>query len=194
MKHLTDEELVVFCKKGDEVAIEELFSRYRFLLGKISRGYFLLGSDNEDLMQEAMIGLYKAILSFDTKQNVSFKNFAILCVRRNILSAIKKSNSQKNKALNESLSLSDLTGDQDDNYLFVPEVVPLTDEKLIEEEKLEEIKTKIVELLSKLELEILNLYLKGKSYDDMSKTLQISKKSVDNALSRIKKKLEFLTK
>ena len=186
--------MVVFCKKGDEVAIEELFSRYRFLLGKISRGYFLLGSDNEDLMQEAMIGLYKAILSFDTKQNVSFKNFAILCVRRNILSAIKKSNSQKNKALNESLSLSDLTGDQDDNYLFVPEVVPLTDEKLIEEEKLEEIKTKIVELLSKLELEILNLYLKGKSYDDMSKTLQISKKSVDNALSRIKKKLEFLTK
>lgn len=194
MTNLTDEELIAKCKSGDAVGIEEIFSRYKFLLEKISRSYFLLGSDKEDLLQEAMIGLYKAILSFDKNQNASFKTFAILCIRRNILSAIKKSNSQKNKTLNECLSLSDLTGDEEENFLFLPSDSRLTDENIIEKEKLQEIKEQIIKTLSKLELKILNLYLKGFSYEDMSKNLKITHKSVDNALSRIKKKLEFLTK
>lgn len=194
LTNLTDEELIIKCKSGDAFSIEEIFSRYKFLLEKISRSYFLLGSDNDDLLQEAMIGLYKAILSFDKNQNTSFKTFAILCVRRNILSAIKKSNSKKNKVLNECLSLSDLTGDEEDNFLFLPSDPRLTDENMIEKEKLQEIKQQIVKTLSKLELKILNLYLKGFSYETMSKNLDVSRKSVDNALSRIKKKLEFLTK
>ena len=194
MKNITDEELIEKCKSGDDIAIEEIFSRYKFLLEKISRSYFLLGSDNEDLLQEAMIGLYKAILSYDKNQNASFKTFAILCVRRNILTAIKKSNSQKNKTLNECVSLSDLNGDEEENILFLPYDSRNTDENIIEKEKLQEIKQQIVKTLSKLELKILNLYLKGFSYSNMSKKLDISNKSVDNALSRIKKKLEFLSK
>jgi len=194
LKNITDEELIEKCKSGDDIAIEEIFSRYKFLLEKISRSYFLLGSDNEDLLQEAMIGLYKAILSYDKNQNASFKTFAILCVRRNILTAIKKSNSQKNKTLNECVSLSDLNGDEEENILFLPYDSRNTDENIIEKEKLQEIKQQIVKTLSKLELKILNLYLKGFSYSNMSKKLDISNKSVDNALSRIKKKLEFLSK
>lgn len=194
MTNLTDEELIVKCKSGDTFAIEEIFSRYKPLLEKISRGYFLLGSDNDDLVQEAMIGLYKAILSFDKNQNASFKTFATLCARRNILSAIKKSNSQKNKTLNECLSLSDITGDDEENFLFLPPNSLLAYENIIEKEKMQEIKQQIIKSLSKLELKILSLYLKGFSYDYMSKNLNITVKSVDNALCRIKKKLQFLTK
>lgn len=193
MKTLTDEMLVALCKKGNENAIEQLFLRYKPILQKLTRGYFLLGSDEDDLMQEAMIGLYKAILSFDAASAASFKTFASICVRRNILSAIKKSNTLKNKILNDSLSLSGfMANDDDDALLFLPYEPKNTDEMIMEDESFEETKKEILKKLSKLELKILGLYLKGEPYQQIATSLSITTKSVDNALSRIKNKLQFL--
>ncbi|MGI5842121.1 MAG: sigma-70 family RNA polymerase sigma factor [Christensenellales bacterium] len=193
MKTLTDEKLVALCKKGDEHAIEQLFLRYKPILHSLTRGYFLLGSDEDDLMQEAMIGLYKAILSFNESGVASFKTFASICVRRNILSAIKKSNTLKNKILNDSLSLSGfMANDDDDAFLFLPYEPKNTDEMIMEDESFEETKKEILKKLSKLELKILGLYLKGEPYQQIATSLSITTKSVDNALSRIKNKLQFL--
>lgn len=194
MKKLDDETLVFESKNGNEEAIEVLFSRYKPFLYKIIRGYFLLGADEEDLLQEAMIGLYKAILSFDKTKQTSFKTFANLCVRRNILDAIKKSNAQKHKVLNDSLSLSALGNfeDSEENTLYISIKETLLDEQVMEDEKFDEIVSLIKKSLSKLEFGVLNEYLKGHSYQYIAEKLNISTKSVDNALNRIKNKLQFL--
>lgn len=195
LENLTDEELANLSKNLNDEALEILMKRYKALLSKIVRGYFLLGASKDDVMQEAYIGLYKAVLSYDKVKNASFKTFAMLCVRRNILSAIKKSNSQKNKLLNESVSLTDLKNDEDEeSVLFLPSFFTMTDEAIIQNEKFEEVKSLIIKKLSRLELEILKYYLKGYSYSDMAKKLTITTKTVDNALSRIKSKLQFLIK
>lgn len=196
MKKLDDETLVLQCKKGNEEALENLFFRYKPLLHKIMRGYFLLGSDEEDLLQEAMIGLYKAILSFDKEKQTSFKAFATVCVRRSILDAIKKANAQKHKLLNDSVSLSALSSfeDEEENALYLSIKETLLDEQFMEDEKYEEILALIKKSLSKLEFEVLNEYLKGYSYQYISEKLGLTIKSVDNALNRIKTKLEFLRK
>lgn len=195
LENLTDEELANLSKNLNDEALEILMKRYKALLSKIVRGYFLLGASKDDVMQEAYIGLYKAVLSYDKVKNASFKTFAMLCVRRNILSAIKKSNSQKNKLLNESVSLTDLKNDEDEeSVLFLPSFFTMTDETIIQNEKFEEVKSLIIKKLSRLELEILKYYLKGYSYSDMAKKLTITTKTVDNALSRIKSKLQFLIK
>lgn len=196
MKKLEDQELIKQSKEGNAEAVEILLSRYKPLLNKVTRGFFLLGSDHEDLMQEAMIGLYKAILSFDASKQTSFKTFATLCVRRNILDAIKKSNAQKHKILNDSVSLSSLSSfeEDDDNAVYISIKEALLDEQLIENENFEEITNKIKQSLSKMEFEVLNEFLKGHSYIFIAEKLEISTKSVDNALNRIKSKLQFLKK
>lgn len=196
LANLTDEELVEKSKQGNQQAFEVLARKYKFFLQKITRCYFLVGSDQDDLIQEATIALFKAIQSFDSSQSTSFKTFASLVVKRHILSSIKQSNTQKNKILNESLSLSNLQNseDEEESFLYLPNYVLNLDEKLIEKEKLEEIKEKIIKSLSKMELNILNEYLKGYSYQTIAEKLATNPKSVDNALSRIKNKLQFLLK
>ena len=104
VKKQTDEELVTLSKQGDRTATDELLLRYSALVRSLSRGFFLVGGETEDLIQEGMIGLYQAITDYEDKEKKSFKNFAYLCVRRKIIDALKKSTSQKNKALNESVS------------------------------------------------------------------------------------------
>lgn len=190
----TDEELIVLSKQGSDKATQDLFERYKSTIQKISRGYFLFGADDEDLIQEGMIGLYKAVLGYDKQKEASFKTFANICIRRNILSAIKKSNTQKNKVLNESLSLSGLKNfeEEDEGQLYLPTNTKSVDQKLIEQENLKEVKKQIQEKLSSFEISVLSLYLKGMSYEEMAKHLDAPKKSVDNALSRIKSKLKFL--
>ncbi len=191
MREFTNEELVEKVKKGNEVAIEILFARFKALLNKISRSFFLLGGDNEDVMQEAMLGLYKACLNYKGGGETSFKTFAILCIKRNILSAIKKNNTMKNKILNESISLSKIFFNEEEDVTISCDIL-YPDEKIIENESYEEVKKLICSKLSHLELKILNQFLMGLSYDEMSKKLDVTKKSIDNALRRIKVKLQFL--
>ena len=191
---MTDEQLASLAKQGDYNAELELFNKYRNVINKFSRGYFLIGGDVEDLIQEGMIGLYKAIINFDPKKNVSFKTFASTCIRHQLQSAIKVSSSEKNKILSSAISISDSPLDEEDGDLeiFIPSSLPSPDDKVLEKERFKEIKDKIIDTLSALELKVLSLYLKGYSYQEISSLGGLSKKSIDNALTRIKNKLAFL--
>lgn len=191
-KIITNEELVEKIKVGDEEALDQLFSRFQLHIQKLARSYFLFGGDHQDLVQEAMIGLYSACNSYKKEMFTSFYSFACLCMKRRVLSAIKSAGRNKNKALNESLSIYGMMED-DHVELYIPQNILFPDEKIEQNEKYEEVKEIIVKTLSKLELKILSLYLKGLSYEEISQKLDITKKSVDNALSRIKNKLKFLT-
>lgn len=192
IENLENEELVKLIKTGDEDALDELIRRFKPHLNRLSRSYFLFGGEEEDIKQEAMIGLYSACISYKQDMKCNFNSFASLCMKRRILSAIKKANRNKNKALNESVSIHTKIDSTNEVELYLPQYVFNPDEKFEENENYEEIKEKIVKALSKLELKILSLFLKGLSYDEIAKTLNVTKKSVDNALSRIKTKLKFL--
>ena len=183
----TDEQLALKVQKGDDYAIELLFERYKPLLNKICRSFFLFGAESQDLMQEAMIGLYKACMNFN-EQIASFQTFANICVKRRILDAVKKSNSQKNKIIDESFSI---TPDEEDNFLSL-EGNP--DQHIVENENFNELKQEIFCKLSDFELIVLKYYLQGLSYNQIATKLNRPAKSVDNALSRIKQKLQPLNK
>ena len=191
---MTDEELVLKAQKNDEASVNLLLTRYKHLVNKIARSYFLADGDSEDILQEGMIGLYKAIINFDPKKNVSFKTFASTCIRHQLQSAIKVSSSEKNKILSSAISISDSPLDEEDGDLeiFIPSSLPSPDDKVLEKERFKEIKDKIIDTLSALELKVLSLYLKGYSYQEISSLGGLSKKSIDNALTRIKNKLAFL--
>ncbi len=191
---MTDEELVLKAQKNDEASVNLLLTRYKHLVNKIARSYFLADGDSEDILQEGMIGLYKAIINFDPAKNVSFKTFASTCIRHQLQSAIKVSSSEKNKILSSAISISDSPLDEEDGDLeiFIPSSLPSPDDKVLEKERFKEIKDKIIDTLSALELKVLSLYLKGYSYQEISSLSGLSKKSIDNALTRIKNKLAFL--
>ncbi len=196
MQKKTDEELVKLIKAGEIGAEEELFSRFKPMVSSVARSYFLLGSELDDLIQEGMIGLYKACQSYSEK-NASFKTFAYICIKRQIQSAVKHANRQKNKILNNYVSLDAQggykTGDgEEEALLILPSSNLSPDDEMIEKENLEEIVYKIKSALSPLELKVLTLYLKGNSYQTISKMVGKNYKSVDNSLHRIKNKLEFL--
>ena len=142
-----------------------------------------------------MIGLYKSIIHFNQQKNASFKTFASTCIKHQIQSAIRIASSEKNKVLSSAIPLIDQTDNDEDEELKelpIPSDLPSPDDKLIEKEKLQEIKQKIYQKLTPLELKVLSLYLKGYSYNEISQIGNINKKSIDNALSRIKTKLSFL--
>ena len=192
---MTDEELSLKAQEGDESSVDILLSKYKSLVNKIARSYFLTGGDIEDIAQEGMIGLYKAIIHFNQQKNASFKTFASTCIKHQIQSAIRIASSEKNKVLSSAIPLIDQTdNDEDEEHkeLPIPSYLPSPDDKLIEKEKLQEIKQKIYQKLTPLELKVLSLYLKGYSYNEISQIGNINKKSIDNALSRIKTKLSFL--
>lgn len=192
----TDEELVLLAQKGDTDAELEVFSHYRNLLRKVCRSYFLIGGDSDDLMQEGMIGLYKAIKSYSKDKNVSFAAYAGLCVKRQIQTAIKKANSQKNLILSTAIPLTtqDKFDDEDDDSpeIIIPSSEQSADDKMIYEETLYETTELIKQKLSKMELQVLVKYLNGYSYKEISVQTGLTEKSIDNALSRIKKKLSIL--
>ena len=200
MENYSDNELITLFREGDENAFGFLLERYKQLVSKIARSYFLVGAEYEDLIQEAMIGLYKAIKNYDTKNSASFSTFARMCIERNIQSAVKVANREKNKALNGSVSLSNqgeikINEDEDEEIsIVIPSSILSPDEKLEQSERIKQIKEQIVSLLSKFELEVLALYLKGYTYTQIALKLNMSNKRIDNALSRIKQKLAFLKK
>ena len=169
MIELLDEELSIKAQKGNEEAVNTLLIRYKNLVNKISRRYFLVGSDIEDIVQEGMIGLYKAIMNFSQDKNASFKTFASTCITE------------------------DPTFEEDEKLGFeLFNELPSPVEKIIEKEKMQEIKDIVKEALSPLEQKILALYLGGYNYNEIAQIASISKKSIDNGLSRIKNKLSFL--
>lgn len=192
---MTDEELVYKAQQGDDISVNTLLSKYKSLVNKLARSYFLIGGDMEDIIQEGMIGLYKAIKHFTLNKNASFKTFASTCIKHQIQNAIKIASSEKNKVLSTAIPIFEQTDfdDEDDiKEIFLPSDLPTPDDKLIEKEQLEEIKNKIIDKLSNLEFKVLTLYLQGYSYNEIAKLGKLNKKSIDNALSRIKNKLSFL--
>lgn len=190
-----EEILLKSAQEGNEESIEKLFSVYKPLVNKIARSYFLTGGDIEDLVQEGMIGLFKAIKNFKQNKNTSFKTFATTCIKNQIQSAIRVASSEKNMILSTALSIEqpNVIDDEDEEIeIVLPSPLPKPDEKIENKENFKEIARKIISTLSQLELKILIDYLKGYNYNEIALKNKITKKSVDNALSRIKNKLSFL--
>lgn len=195
MKKMTDEELVKLAKKGDENAENTLLERYKDLVVKISRSYFIIGGELEDIVQEGMIGLYKAIKNFKTDKNATFKTFAITCIKHQIQTAIKKANTKKNLPLSNSVSLQSFSENEEEEFLPVNLIFQVSpDEKIIGRENYKDLIETIKQTLSKKEFEVLKYYLHGYSYKEIAEFLGLNQKSIDNSLSRIKNKLKNIHK
>nr|WP_289038565.1 RNA polymerase sporulation sigma factor SigH [uncultured Allobacillus sp.] len=194
MMELEDERLVELVQQGDGQALNQLILKYKgFVRGK-ARTYFLIGADREDIIQEGMIGLYKAIRDYRPDKLSSFKMFAELCVTRQIITAIKTATRQKHIPLNSYVSLDKPIYDEDSDRTLIDIIAEdeLGDPEklLINREKNGDMEIKMREVLSELEQEVLNLYLDGCSYQEISLKLNRHVKSIDNALQRVKRKLE----
>jgi RNA polymerase sporulation-specific sigma factor len=191
---IDDEDIVEKAKDGDPQALEYLITKYKNFVRAKARSYFLIGADKEDIIQEGMIGLYKAIRDYNKDKLTSFKAFAELCITRQIITAIKTATRQKHIPLNSYVSLNKPIYDEesDRTLLDVISGVKITDpeELIISQEELMSMECKIGEILSDLELEVLMAYLEGKSYQEIAVELDRHVKSIDNALQRVKRKLE----
>ena len=191
----TDEGLVELARAGEDAAIDVLLTRYRHYARAKARSYFLAGADKEDIVQEGMIGLYKAIRDFEPEHNTAFRAFAELCITRQIITAIKTATRQKHQPLNSYVSLNRPIGggDDDDRSLADSiETIEVADpaELVISAEEVQTIKAQMGEVLSPFEVEVLEHYIDGKSYQQIADMLGRHVKSIDNALQRIKRKLE----
>lgn len=192
--NMMDEELVLSARDGDKEALEFIINKYKNFVRAKARSYFLIGADREDIVQEGMIGLYKSIRDFKNDKLSSFRAFAELCITRQIITAIKTATRQKHIPLNSYVSLNKPIYDEesDRTLLDILTATKITDpeELIISMEELCSIESKIGEILSDLELEVLMSYLQGKSYQEIAVDLDRHVKSIDNALQRVKRKLE----
>lgn len=194
-EQLTDEALIDLVRQRDFDAEEALYVRYKQIVRSKARAYFLIGADREDIIQEGMIGLYKAVLDFDPTRETSFHVFAELCITRQIINAIKAATRKKHRPLNTYVSLSyTLTQEEDNRTLLnmLENSVHVADpeELLIGRENIEALARGIEEALTPLERRSLCLYLAGLSYQQIADALGRQTKSVDNAIQRVKRKLE----
>lgn len=191
---LTDEELLQLIHQGDNSALEYLIERYKKYVWAKARTYFLIGGDKEDIIQEGMIGLYKAICDYNEDKLTSFKAFADLCITRQMITAIKTATRQKHIPLNSYVSLDKPIYDEESERTLLDIVAGSRaidpQELLINREKYGYMESKISELLSDLEQKVLHLYLDGYTYHEISLKLKRHVKSIDNALQRVKRKLE----
>ncbi|HEV3473456.1 MAG TPA: RNA polymerase sporulation sigma factor SigH [Actinomycetota bacterium] len=192
---ITDEDLVERARTGSEQALEALLHRYRHYARAKARTYFLAGADREDIVQEGMIGLFKAIRDFRADRNAAFRAFAELCITRQIITAIKTATRQKHIPLNSYVSLNKQAAGDDEESRSLGDVLTSAEvldpaELLISAEEIASIKESMGRLLSELETEVLRLYMDGKSYQEIADMLGRHVKSIDNALQRIKRKLE----
>ena len=189
-----DEQLLFQIKEGNDAALEELINKYKNFVRAKAKTYFLVGADKEDIVQEGMIGLFKAIRDFKDDKLVSFKSFAEICVTRQIITAIKTATRQKHMPLNSYISLNKPVFEDDGERTLMDTInhdsVSDPEVLFISKEELHRIEGKINEVLSSFELEVLYLYLQDKSYNEIATKLNKEVKSVDNALQRIKKKVE----
>ena len=191
----TDEELVEIIRSGDKLAANYLIDRYKNLVNiKVSK-YYIAGAEKDDIIQEGLIGLFKAIKCYSPEQNSSFKSFANLCIDRQLITAIKTSNRQKHMPLNSylSLNMNAYDSDDEDNDTTVMEIFnndtiedPL--DTLTKKEYYKSVENAIDKSLSKFEKKVLNRYVQGESYVQIAEKLNAPVKSVDNAIQRIRKK------
>lgn len=191
---MTDEQIVKLCHDGDLMAEEYLLNKYKNFVRSKARSYFLIGADHEDIVQEGMIGLYKAIRDFKQEKLSSFRAFAELCITRQIITAIKTATRQKHIPLNSYVSLNKPLYDEESDRTLLDILMEGTtsnpEDMIINQENLGNIHKRINEVLSGLEQEVLAAYLDGKSYQEIAEALGRHVKSIDNALQRVKRKLE----
>lgn len=190
---LPDEELVAAWRGGDERAAEMLIERYKNMVRMKSRPYFLIGADREDLVQEGMIGLYKAVRDYSPGHEMSFRSFADMCVHRQIITAIKRATRKKHTPLNTYVSIYRNEDEERERPLIDTMQTVRTEnpeELFISRESLEGMRGMLEDMLSPLEKRVLDLFLDGRSYQEISEIIGRGTKTVDNALQRIKKKLE----
>lgn len=191
---IADEQLLAQIKSGDGIALDQLINKYKNFVRAKAKTYFLVGADKEDIVQEGMIGLFKAIRDFKDEKLVSFKSFAEICVTRQIITAIKTATRQKHMPLNSYISLNKPVFEDDGERTLMETINhdTVSDPELlfISKEEFNRIEGKINEILSPLELEVLHFYLQGKSYQQIAVILNKEVKSIDNALQRVKKKIE----
>jgi len=193
-KERSDEEIVAQAKGGNNRAQDYLISKYENFVKAKAKSYFLIGADKEDIYQEGMIGLYKAIRDFNPEKATSFKSFAEICVIRQIITAIKTATRQKHIPLNTYISLNKPIYEEESDRTLLDVLAGLKisdpEELMISKEQMNYIEEKISTVLSGLELEVLTSYLDGKSYQEIASDLERHSKSIDNALQRVKRKLE----
>ena len=193
-QNLTDEEIITQIKNGDEKALTYLLDKYKELVNMKVGKYFLIGAEKEDIVQEGMIGLYKAIKNFDKHKRNTFKTFANMCIERQLITAIKTSNRQKHMPLNSYLSLNTAAYDNDDENsvelidTFNSDTTEDPLETIMKKEYYEQIQNSIEKSLSKFEKQVLDRFIKGESYNVIAQRLNSPIKSVDNAIQRIRKK------
>ena len=196
LSDLADEELVGCFQAGDVAALNVLLDRYRGFARAKARGYFLIGADSDDIEQEGLIGLYKAARDFRADREASFRAFAELCITRQIITAIKTATRQKHQPLNSYVSFSSSrSGDDDGGERTVEESlesIEITDpaDLVVSNESYRSMRIGMLEQLSGLEVEVLHLYVSGKTYQEIAGELGRHVKSIDNALQRIKRKLD----
>lgn len=193
-KDKLDEEVVMEAKSGNNKAQEYLISKYENFVKAKAKSYFLIGADKEDIYQEGMIGLYKAIRDFNPEKSTSFKAFAEICVTRQIITAIKTATRQKHIPLNTYVSLNKPIYEEESERTLLDVLSGLKisdpEELMISKEQMQFIEATISEVLSGLERKVLTSYLDGKSYQEIACDLERHSKSIDNALQRVKRKLE----
>lgn len=189
-----DEDIVVAVRAGNSDALEYLINKYKNFVRAKARSYFLIGADREDIVQEGMIGLYKSIRDFRGDKLSSFKAFAELCITRQIITAIKTATRQKHIPLNSYVSLDKPIYDEDSDRTLLDVIcgsrVSDPEELIINQEEFSGLEDKMGEILSDLERRVLMLYLDGRSYQEIAVDLDRHVKSIDNALQRVKRKLE----
>ena len=193
---IPEAEVVARAKEDDPAALEYLLNKYKGVVRLRARSYYLVGADREDLIQEGMIGLYRAICDYDSEKQVSFRSFADICITRQLITAIKTATRQKHRPLNSYVSLNKAAYDEDDNERTLLETVAgdettqNPEDIMIDRENYESAETQIRETLSKFEQQVLEQYIEGKSYQEIAEELDRTAKSIDNALQRTKAKLE----
>ena len=190
-----DDDLAVLAQGGDRQAQQVLIERYRRFARAKGRGYFLVGGDSDDIEQEALIGLYKAVRDYKTEAQASFRAFAELCITRQIITAIKTATRQKHQALNQYVSISGVRGGDDPGERTVEELLDdhnVADpaDHVVSGERMDAMRTAMAEMLSGLEVDVLRLYVSGKTYQEIGEELGRHVKSIDNALQRIKRKVD----
>lgn len=191
-KNMSDEDLIEIIKSGDKSALEYLISKYKELVNMKVSKYFIIGAEKEDIVQEGLIGLFKAVKSYKSDKQNSFKTFANMCIERQLITAIKSSNRQKHMPLNSYLSLNTAAyeEDEDSSLLEVFNAHQMEDplETITKQEYYESVERAMDKSLSSFEKQVLNRYIQGESYVQIAQKLDTPVKSIDNAIQRIRKK------
>lgn len=194
LEQMTDDEIIEVIREGNNEAIDFLMNKYRGLVKKETRTMYIIGADAEDLMQEGMIGLFKAVRDYQPDNKASFCTFAKLCIERQIYNAVKASNRKKHSPLNSYVSLYS-TILNEDKEISLADTLPASDTKsnpekmVIDQERVNMLQLGIQERLSDFEKEVLDLYLEGLAYSDIANQLTKDTKSIDNAIQRIRNKI-----